>query len=81
MRERIRAATATRVGARVLEVLPKGLFKVELLIETRPQITVHIAGTANLLRILPGETVVVELMPYDMTRGRIVRRGEWKEGR
>ena len=29
-----------------------------------------------LLRLLPGDAVVVELMPYDMTRGRIVRRGD-----
>jgi translation initiation factor IF-1 len=64
------------VGARVLEILPRGLFRVELLTETRPQVTAHVAGSSNLLRILPGENVVVELMPYDPSRGRIVKRAE-----
>ena len=64
------------VGARVLEILPRGLFRVELLTETRPQVTAHVSGSSNLLRILPGENVVVELMPYDPTRGRIVKRAE-----
>ena len=62
------------VNARVLEALPNALFKVELLGERRTQATVHAAGAAALSRLLPGEEVVVELMPYDPTRGRIVRR-------
>jgi translation initiation factor IF-1 len=69
-------AVESRVGARVLEILPRGLFRVELLTETRPQVTAHVSGSSNLLRILPGENVVVELMPYDPTRGRIVKRAE-----
>lgn len=62
------------VNARVLEALPNALFKVELLLERRGQATVHAAGAAALVRLLPGDEVVVELMPYDPTRGRIVRR-------
>jgi translation initiation factor IF-1 len=64
------------VNARVLEALPNALFKVELLTERRGQATVHAAGSAALTRLLPGDEVVVELMPYDPTRGRIVKRTE-----
>jgi len=34
----------------------------------------HVSGGSSLLRLLPGDAVVVELMPYDRGRGRIVRR-------
>jgi len=33
-----------------------------------------VGGGSSLLRLLPGDAVVVELLPYDMTRGRIVRK-------
>jgi len=62
------------VNARVLEGLPNALYRVELETETRPQATVHVASGSGLLRILPGDAVVVELAPYDPGRGRIVRR-------
>ena len=62
------------VNGRVLESLPNALFRVELETEGRPQITAHVSGESSLLRILPGEAVVVELMAYDPARGRIVRR-------
>jgi translation initiation factor IF-1 len=62
------------VNARVVEALPNSLFRVELLTERRAQATVHAAGAAALVRLLPGEEVVVELMPYDPTRGRIVSK-------
>lgn len=70
----VRAETPLTVPARVVEALPNALFRVELLTERRSQATVHAAGAAALGRLLPGEEVVVELMPYDPTRGRIVRR-------
>jgi translation initiation factor IF-1 len=62
------------VNGRVLESLPNALFRVELETERRTQITAHVSGASSLLRILPGEAVVVELMAYDPSRGRIVRR-------
>ena len=62
------------VNGRVLESLPNALFRVELETERRQQITAHVAGGSSLLRILPGEAVVVELMAFDLGRGRIVRR-------
>lgn len=62
------------VDARVIEALPNALFRVELLGERRGRATAHVAGSSGLLRLRPGDEVVVELLPYDMTRGRIVRR-------
>jgi translation initiation factor IF-1 len=70
------AQDALTVNARVLAALPNSLFKVELLAQKRGQATVHAAGSAALVRLLPGDEVVVELLPYDPTRGRIVRRTE-----
>lgn len=67
-------AEALEVNGRVLESLPNALFRVELETERRQTITAHVAGSSSLLRVLPGEAVVVELMPYDPGRGRIVRR-------
>ncbi len=66
-------ARGLQVGARVLEALPNAMYRVELEDEKRSRVTAHVAA-AGLLRILPGESVIVELMPYDATRGRIVRR-------
>ena len=65
---------ALEVAGRVVESLPNALFRVELLTERRQTITAHVAGSSSLLRVLPGEEVVVEVMPYDPKRGRIVRR-------
>ena len=61
------------VNARVVESLPNALYRVELENESRALVTAHVSAGA-LLRVLPGDGVVVELMTYDMTRGRIVRR-------
>jgi translation initiation factor IF-1 len=68
------AGEAIEVGARVVEGLPNAMYRVELEDEARSRVLAHVSSSANLLRILPGDAVVVELMPYDMTRARIVRR-------
>lgn len=59
---------------KVLEALPNAMFKVEL--QNGHQILAHISGKLrmNYIRILPGDTVNVELSPYDLTRGRITWR-------
>ena len=58
----------------VLEKLPNAMFKVEL--ENGHEILAHISGKLrmNYIRILPGDRVVVEISPYDLTRGRITYR-------
>jgi translation initiation factor IF-1 len=65
---------AIEVQATVLETLPNAMFKVEL--ENRHQVLAHISGRMrkNFIKILPGDKVLVELSPYDLTRGRIVYR-------
>jgi translation initiation factor IF-1 len=68
------AREAAEVAAIVREALPNALYRVELLTETRETATAHAGGSGGLLRLRPGDLVVVELMPYDMTRGRIVRK-------
>ena len=59
------------VTGKVLEVLPGGSFRVEL--ENKHTVVAHVSGKIrmNYIRILPGDTVTVELSPYDLTRGRI----------
>jgi len=66
-------ANALEVSARVIETLPNALYRVELENEGRAQVIAHVSGAA-LLRLLPGDSVLVELMPYDTSRGRILRR-------
>jgi translation initiation factor IF-1 len=62
------------VDARVVEVLPNALYEVELDDAARTRVTAHASGASSLLRILPGEGVVVEMSAYDASRARIVRR-------
>lgn len=65
---------AIEVQATVLETLPNAMFKVEL--DNKHQVLAHISGRMrkNFIKILPGDKVLVELSPYDLTRGRIVYR-------
>lgn len=63
-----------RLQAKVTEALPNAVFKVEL--ENGHKIIAHVSGKMRMhfIRILPGDTVVVEMSPYDLNRGRIVLR-------
>ena len=67
---------AIKVEGVVLETLPNAMFKVEL--ENQHQVLAHISGTMRMhfIKILPGDTVTVELSPYDLTRGRITYRSK-----
>lgn len=58
----------------VRETLPNAMFKVK--IEGGSEVLAHVSGKMrmNYIRILPGDKVVIELSPYDLTRGRIIRR-------
>ena len=62
------------VEGEVVESLPNAMFRVEL--ENGHEVLAHISGKMRMhfIKILPGDTVTVELSPYDLTRGRIVYR-------
>ena len=68
------AKEVIKVDGIVKELLPNTQFKVEL--PTGHIITAHISGKMrlNFIRILPGDTVTLEMSPYDLTKGRIVFR-------
>ncbi len=63
-----------QVEGRVVEALPNAMFKVEL--DNGHVILAHISGKMrkNYIRILPNDRVLLELSPYDLTRGRITYR-------
>ncbi len=63
-----------QVEGSVLETLPNAMFKVEL--DNGHQVLAHISGKMRMhyIRILPGDRVLVELSPYDLSRGRVVYR-------
>lgn len=85
---RVRAGTQTeglytRMGKKdgaielegtITESLPNAMFRVEL--DNGHKVLAHISGKMRMhyIRILPDDRVVVELSPYDLTRGRIVYR-------
>lgn len=65
---------AIQVEATVVEPLPNAMFRVAL--DNKHQVLAHISGKMrkNFIRILTGDRVLVELSPYDLSRGRIVYR-------
>jgi translation initiation factor IF-1 len=65
---------AIEVEGTVIEPLPNAMFRVEL--ESGHKVLAHISGKMRMhyIRILPGDKVLVELSPYDLTRGRITYR-------
>ncbi len=60
--------------AKVTDALPNAMFKVEL--ENGHKVLAHVSGKMRMhyIRILPGDTFLVEMSPYDLNRGRIVLR-------
>jgi len=58
----------------VVEPLPNAMFRVEL--KNGHKVLAHVSGKIrmNFIRILPGDRVLVELSPYDLSRGRITYR-------
>lgn len=65
---------AIEVEGKVIEALPNAMFRVEL--ANGHVVLAHVSGKLrlNFIRILPGDRVMVELSPYDLTRGRITYR-------
>ncbi len=60
-----------RVQGRVIEILPNDLYRVDL--GAGRSVQAHLASQARLhcVRLLPGDEVIVELSPYDRSRGHI----------
>ena len=67
------------IEGHVVEALPNAMFRVEM--ENGHKVLAHISGKMrqHYIRILPEDRVIVELSPYDLSRGRIVYR--YKETR
>lgn len=65
-----------QIQGTVVEPLPNAMFRVEL--ENGHKVLAHISGKMRMhyIKILPGDEVLVELSPYDLTRGRIVYRSK-----
>ncbi|MBI2849137.1 MAG: translation initiation factor IF-1 [Chloroflexi bacterium] len=65
---------AIEVEGTVTEALPNAMFRVEL--GKGHKVLAHASGKMRLhfIRILPGDKVLVELSPYDLSRGRIIYR-------
>ena len=59
---------------KVTELLPNAMFRVRL--ENNHEVLAHTAGKLrkNRIRILTGDNVLVEVTPYDLTKGRIIFR-------
>jgi translation initiation factor IF-1 len=62
------------VEGKVIAVLPNTMFRVEL--ATGHQVLAHISGKMrkHYIKILPGDRVLLELSPYDLSRGRVTYR-------
>ncbi|MCX7545182.1 translation initiation factor IF-1 [Marinicella gelatinilytica] len=61
---------------KVIDTLPNTMFRVEL--ENGHEVVAHISGRMrkHYIRILTGDTVTVELTPYDLSKGRITFRSK-----
>jgi translation initiation factor IF-1 len=65
---------ALEVEGVVTETLPNAMFRVQL--QGEHMVLAHVSGKIrmNFIKILPGDRVLVELSPYDLSRGRILYR-------
>ncbi len=65
---------AIEVEGTIVETLPNAMFRVEL--DNGHKVLAYVSGKMRMhfIRILPGDRVVVELSPYDLSRGRITYR-------
>lgn len=63
-----------KLEGEIIENLPSTTFKVKL--DNNHEILAHISGRmrVNYIRLIPGDRVLVEMSPYDLTKGRIVQR-------
>jgi translation initiation factor IF-1 len=64
------------VEAVVTEALPNARFRARL--DSGHEILAHVSGKMRMhyIRIMAGDKITVEMSPYDLTKGRIVSRGD-----
>ncbi len=68
---------AIQVTGIIKETLPNAMFRVEIEIGgNKHEVLAHVSGKMRMhfIKILPGDTVTLEISPYDLSRGRIVYR-------
>jgi len=67
-------ADVIEIEGKVVEKLPNAMFKVEL--ENGHIVLAHISGKLRMhyIKILPGDSVTIEMSPYDLSKGRIIWR-------
>ncbi|MBU1177745.1 translation initiation factor IF-1 [Patescibacteria group bacterium] len=67
-------ANVIEVEGIVLETLPDAKFKIKL--DNGQEILGHVSGKMRmyLIKVLPGDRVIMEMTPYDLTKGRITKR-------
>ena len=65
---------AIKLEGTVVELLPNTMFRVEL--PNKHRVLAHISGKMRLhfIRLLPGDKVMIEMSPYDLSKGRITFR-------
>lgn len=65
-----------KVEGTIMETLPNAMFRVKL--DNGHLVLAHVSGKMRMryIKMLPGEKVIVELSPYDLTRGRILYRNK-----
>ena len=58
----------------ITEALPNALFRIRL--ESGQEVMGHLSGKMRIhyIRLVPGDTVTIEMTPYDLTKGRIIKR-------
>ena len=63
-----------QIEGKIVEPLPNAMFRVVM--DNGHKVLAHVSGKMRMhrIRILPGDTVTIELSPYDLTRGRITYR-------
>ena len=73
-KQKAKQKEAIEVEGKVIESLPNASFRVEL--ANGHDVLAYVSGKLklNFIRVLPGDRVLVELSPYDLTRGRITYR-------
>jgi translation initiation factor IF-1 len=73
-------SNSLRVEARVLESLPNMLFRVELANGHRSLALITRNLRSKLIQVLPGDKVLIDFSPYDLTCGRIIEKLQPQEG-